>query len=69
MSVYKVSFVVAGSEHAGAIINRDQAPIIGEKITLGEDLFEVVEVLELMPPRDGFFYIHSTVRFIKKVDK
>ena len=50
LPVYKVSYVAASSEHPGAIINRDHAPIIGERITLGEDLFEVVEVLDLMPP-------------------
>jgi len=66
LPVYKVSYVAASSEHPGAIINRDHAPIIGERITLGEDLFEVVDVLDLMPPRDEFFYIHATVRFINR---
>jgi hypothetical protein len=66
MPVYKVSYVVAGSEHPGAIINRDHAPIVGERITLGDDSFEVVEVLDLMPPRGEFFYIHATVRLLSK---
>jgi len=66
MPVYKVSYVVAGSEHPGAIINRDHAPFVGEQITLGDYLFEVVEVLDLMPPRGEFFYIHATVRLLKK---
>jgi hypothetical protein len=66
MAVYKVSYVVSGSEHPGAIINREHAPFVGERITLGDELFEVLEVLDLMPPSDEFYYIHATVRLIKK---
>lgn len=62
MAVYKVSFVVTGSEHPGAIVNRSQLPTLGEIVTLGSDTFEVTEVMELMPPRGQFFYIHATVK-------
>ncbi len=49
MAIYKVSFVVTGREHPGAIVNWDHQPEIGEKVTLGTDTFEVIEVMELMP--------------------
>jgi hypothetical protein len=62
MAVYKVSFVVVGSEHPGAIVNRDHLPVLGESVVLGVETFEVTEVLELMPPRGQFYYIHATVQ-------
>jgi len=65
MAVYKVSFVVIGSEHPGAILNRDHAPYLGERIKLGNHQFEVIEVLNLMPPRGDFHYIHATVQLHK----
>jgi hypothetical protein len=61
MTVYKISYVVTGSDHPGAIINRDLPPVVGEQITLGETVFEVIEVLDLMPPRGDFHYLHATV--------
>jgi len=65
MPVYKVSYVVTGSEHPGAIVNRDHAPVVGEQITLGDYTFEVIEVLDLMPPRGEFYYIHATIRLLR----
>ena len=61
MTVYKISYVVTGSDHPGAIVNREQPPFVGEHITLGETVFEVIEVLDLMPPRGDFHYLHATV--------
>jgi hypothetical protein len=65
MDVYKVSYVVIGSDQPGAIVNRDHSPYIGEQITLGENVFVVIEVLDLMPPRGDFHYIHATVQLVK----
>jgi hypothetical protein len=69
MAVYKVSYVVISSDHPGAIVNRDQLPVIGEKVTLGKLTFEVIEVLELMPPRGQFYYIHATLKPVSKTGK
>lgn len=60
MRVYKVSFVVAGSDHPGAIVNMSRPPTIGERIKLGDHIFQVDEVLNLLPPRGDFHYIHVT---------
>jgi hypothetical protein len=60
MSVYKVSVVVTKSEHPGAIVNLKEAPEIGKTIELGDNEFVIVEVLELMPPRGDFHFLHVT---------
>jgi hypothetical protein len=60
MAVYKVSYVVKGSEHPGTIANADHRPAIGEKVKLGDDNFVIVEVIDLMPPRGDFHFIHAT---------
>lgn len=65
MPVYKVSIVVAGSDHPGAILNMSHPPKIGEKIRLGTREFQVVEVLKLLPPRGDFQYIHATCRAVE----
>ena len=60
MAVYKVSYVIIGNDHPGTILNQDHMPQQGEQVQLGVDMFEVIEVLELMPPRGEFHYIHVT---------
>lgn len=60
--IYKVSYVVLGGRHPGAIINRDTPPRLGEVVTLGEDRFEVVEVTDLIPPQGDFAYLHVSLR-------
>lgn len=62
MPIYKVSYVVIGSDHPGGIANSDHKPRIGERVRLGNETFEIIEVLELMPPREGFHYYHATCR-------
>jgi hypothetical protein len=60
--IFKVSFVVRGEDHPGAILNLDERPEIGDSITLGDRIFEVREVLELIPPRGDFHFLHVTLR-------
>lgn len=62
MAVYKVSYVVIGSNHPGGIANSDHRPVVGERVQLGEKFFEIVEVFDLMPSRGEFHYIHATCR-------
>lgn len=64
MTIYKVSYVITGSDHPGAIINRHDRPKMGEKILLGSKTFEVIEVLDLLPPRGEFHYVHVTCRML-----
>jgi len=60
--IYKVSYVVTGGEHPGAIANVEKPPQVGDRVKLGNDEFEVVEVLELMPPRGEFSFLHATCK-------
>lgn len=64
--IYKVSYVVLGGRHPGAIVNRDTPPRLGEAVVLGEDRFEVVEVTDLIPPQGDFAYLHVTLRPLKE---
>ena len=65
MAVWKVSYVVKGSSQPGGIMNLDHAPEPGEVIEIGDDQLEVLEALELIPPRGDFHYIHATCKVIQ----
>ena len=60
MTVYKVSIVVADGSHPGAILNLDYRPTAGETININGNFFLIQEVIELMPPRGNFQYLHLT---------
>lgn len=62
MAIYKVSYVISGSDHPGAIYNQDQRPEPGDIVFLGNLKVEITEVLDLVPPRGGFHYMHATCR-------
>lgn len=64
--IYKVSYVVSGGQHPGSIVNATERPRVGDRVTLGGLDVEVVEVLELMPPRGGFHFLHATCKLIEK---
>lgn len=64
MATYKVSFVIVGSDQPGAILSLRDVPRVGDSIKLDNDLFEVTEVFELMPPRGDFHYYHATCQLI-----
>jgi hypothetical protein len=67
--IYKVSYVVQGSEHPGAIANTEEPPQIGDRVRLGALEFEIVEVMELMPPSGNFHYLHATCKVINGQDQ
>jgi hypothetical protein len=60
--IYKVSYVVVGGSHPGAIVNVEEPPQVGDRIRLDGDQFKIVEVVDLLPPRDNFAYVHATCR-------
>ncbi|MFQ5398548.1 MAG: hypothetical protein ACE5E7_03020 [Anaerolineae bacterium] len=62
---YKVSYVVEGGMHPGAIMNVDERPQVGDEVIFGEHVFEIIEVLELMPPSGHFGFLHATCRFVR----
>jgi hypothetical protein len=60
--IYKVSFVIIGRQHPGEIVNMDTAPRVGDQVELGGEVFEITEVVDLIPPRGEFAYLHVTCR-------
>lgn len=60
--IYKVSYVVIGGRHPGAIVNQQTPPRLGEIVHLGGERFEVIEVADLIPPQGDFAYLHVTLR-------
>jgi len=66
MAIYKVSYVIIDKDNPGMILNQTYAPQKGEIVQLGNELFEIIEVLELVPPRGEFHYIHVTCKAVKK---
>ncbi len=65
---YKVSYVVLGGTYTGAIINVDKRPEIGDEVSFDNNVFEIVEVMELMPPVGNFAFLHATCRFLREVE-
>ncbi|MBE9507808.1 MAG: hypothetical protein IMY86_07130 [Chloroflexi bacterium] len=64
--IYKVSYVVVGKPHPGAIANVDTPPRVGDQVELGDELFEVIEVFDLVPPRGDFAFLHATCRPVEE---
>ena len=62
MAICKVSCVVIDNDHPGAILSMNAAPKAGDIIKLGIEIFEVIEVMELLPPRGEFHYYHATCK-------
>lgn len=61
---YKVSFVVANSDHPGAIMTVDQYPEIGDEVVFNGAVFKVTEVMELMPTVGNFGFLHVTCDYL-----
>ena len=62
MAIFKVSYVIVGTDHPGTILNQEKMPQMGDAVQLGDEVFEIIEVLELVPQRGEFHYIHVTCR-------
>jgi hypothetical protein len=64
--IYKVSFVVPGRRDVGGIQNINREPKAGDRVRIGNQTFQVVEVTELMPPRGDFAYLHATCKPVEE---
>jgi hypothetical protein len=65
---YKISYVVQGGTHPGAIMNVDHRPVVGEQVRFDGRIFEILEVMELMPPVGNFGFLHATCKFIAEIE-
>lgn len=68
VTFYKVSYVVQGGEHPGAIMNVEDRPHVGETVSFDGHIFEIVEVMQLMPPIGEMGFLHATCRYMQDVD-
>mgnify|MGYP001052813644 CR=1 FL=1 len=66
--IYKVSYVVVGRLHPGAIVNLETPPRVGDEVELGDERFEVIEVFDLVPPRGDFAFLHATCRPVEEAE-
>lgn len=62
---YKVSIVVVGGKHPGAIINTNTEPQVGDIVRHDGQAFEVIEVDELMPNDGDYGFLHATCRLLR----
>jgi hypothetical protein len=60
--IYKVSYVVIGGEYPGGIRNESERPEVGDIVQIGRAQFEIMEIHEIIPPRDDFQFLHATVK-------
>ncbi len=60
--IYKVSYVVVGGEYPGGIRNEAECPKVGDVVEIGRARFQVMEIHEIIPPRDDFQFLHATVK-------
>ncbi|PID85221.1 MAG: hypothetical protein CSA11_09880 [Chloroflexi bacterium] len=63
---YKVSFVVAGGKHPGAIMTVESKPAVGDEVSFNGSTFTVTEVMELMPTVGNFGFLHVTCEFLRE---
>lgn len=68
--IYTVSYVVAGGgkKYPSSITNQYERPVVGEKVRLGDMLFEITEVKRMLPPSDEFEFLHATLKPLDSVD-
>lgn len=65
VNYFKVSIVVQGGEHSGAIINMDNEPKVGDEIAFDGRIYAIIEIMELMPPIGDFGFLHATCRYLR----
>lgn len=64
--IYKVSLVIQGGGDPGAIQDMEKRPEKGDRVKLGDKLYEIVEVLEIIPSRGEFGYLHATCQPVEE---
>ncbi len=61
---YKVGYVIPGGNHPNTVLNTRTPPKVGDRVQLAHGVFEVVEVVQPMPPRGEFCFLQATCRKI-----
>lgn len=58
--IYRVSVIVPGRRDIGAVQHPAQEPQLGDKVVLRQEEFRIMDIVELMPPRENFIYLQAT---------
>lgn len=58
--IYRVSLVIPGRRDIGAVKNPAQEPQVGDTVVLRQEEFRIMDIVELMPPRENFIYLQAT---------
>jgi len=66
---YKVSYVVNSGVQPPTIINTSRPPQAGDRLQLGRDEVEVIEVHQSMPPRGEFCFLQATCKSVEILPK
>ena len=57
--LYQVSYVVRGEKGAGKIEQIDHYPRIGELVKLRGQIYRIIQLEDLIPPKSKFCYVHA----------
>jgi hypothetical protein len=60
VTIYKLSIVVPGRRDIGGIENLEKEPKPGDVVILDKEAYKIIDLVELMPPRGNFIYLHAT---------
>ena len=63
--IYKVSYVVEGGGHPGAIMNSDSYPTVGDKVSFDGNQYQITDIQELMPPIGDFGFLHASCKIVE----
>jgi hypothetical protein len=66
VTIYKLSIVVPGRRDIGGILNFEQEPRSGDIVLLGREEYKIADLVELMPPRGNFVYLHAICQPVGK---
>jgi hypothetical protein len=58
--------VVPGRRDIGGIQNLDKEPKPGDVVVLAKDKYKIIDIVELMPARGNFIYLHVTCEPVHK---
>lgn len=59
--IYRISYVVGDDSSPGIIKNQETRPQIGEQVLIGDSVFTITEVTEVIPPKNNEAFLLVTL--------
>jgi hypothetical protein len=60
--IYRISYIVENDTSPGVITSQERQPQVGEVVDFGLGQFIIVDVCEILPPKDGTQFLVVTLR-------